>query len=79
MREYEIKKDHLLLGQMVSEDHYISRAPDRLYHKKKKSDSSDMFSRGCAFIDHTSGYVRIKHQVAIKGTKNIKAKLTFES
>ena len=37
-----------------------------------------MFSGGCVFIDHASGYVSIKHQVAINATKTVKAKLTFE-
>ena len=61
MKEQDLKKDHLLPGKMVSADHYISRAPDRLYHTKGKSDQSDMFSRGCVFIDHASVYVIIKH------------------
>ena len=43
MKEQELKKDHLLPGQMVSVDNYISRAPGRLYHTKSKSDQSDMF------------------------------------
>ena len=38
-----------------------------------------MFSGGCVFIDHYSGYVIIKHQVAINATVTIKGKLTFES
>ena len=59
-------------------DHYILRAPGRLYHTKGKSDQSDMFSGGCVFIDHASGYVIIKHQVAINATENVKAKLTFK-
>ena len=37
-----------------------------------------MFSGGCFFIDHDSGYVSIKHQVAINATETFKAKLTFE-
>ena len=37
-----------------------------------------MFSGGCVFIDHTSGYVRIKNLVAINATENVKAKLTFD-
>ena len=78
MKEQELKKDHLLTGQMVSTHHYISRAPGRLYHTKGKSDQSDMFSGGCVFIDHASGYVSIKHQVAINSTEAFKAKLTFE-
>ena len=44
IKEQELKKDHLLPGQMVSADHYILLAPGRLYHTKGKSDQSDMFS-----------------------------------
>ena len=77
MKEQELKKDHLLPGQMVSADHNISRAPGRLYHTKGKSDQSDMFSGGCVFIDHACGYASIKHQVAINSTETVKAKLTF--
>ena len=62
----------------MSANHYSSRAPGRLYHKNFKSDQSDMFSGGYVFIDHASGYVRIKHQLAINATETIKAKLTFE-
>ena len=78
MKDQDLKKDHLLTGKMVSEDHYISRDPSRLYHKNGKPDPSDMFSGGCVFIDHSSGYVSIKHQVAINSTETVKAKLTFE-
>ena len=78
MKEQELNKDHLLPGQMVSADHYISRAPGRLYHTKGKSDQSGMFSGGCVFIDHAIGYVSIKHQVAINDTETVKTKITFE-
>ena len=37
-----------------------------------------MFSGGCVFIDHVSGYVSIKQQVAINATETVKEKLTFE-
>ena len=37
-----------------------------------------MFSGGCVFIDHASGCMSIKHQVAINSTENVKAKLIFE-
>ena len=61
----------------LSADNYISRAPGRLYHKKGKSDQYDMFSGGCVFIDHASGYLSIKHKVAINTTETVKAKLNF--
>ena len=37
-----------------------------------------MFSGGCVFIDHTSGYVSIKHQVDINATETVKEKLIFK-
>ena len=37
-----------------------------------------MYSGGCVLIDHTSGYMSIKHQVAINDTETSKAKITFE-
>ena len=79
MKEQELKKDNLLPGQMVSSDHYIPGAPGRLYNTKGKAYSSVMFSGGCVFIDHASGYVSIKNQVAINATETVKTKLTFES
>ena len=78
MKEKELKKDHLLPGHMVPAEHYISWATGRIYHKKGKSDPSDMFSGRCVFIDHASGDVRIKHQVAINVTETVKEKLTVE-
>ena len=63
---------------MVYADHYILRALGRLYYTKGESDTSDIFSGGCVFIDHDSGYVSIKHQAAINATETVKAKLTFE-
>ena len=78
MKEQDLNKNHILSGHMVSEDHHISRSPGRLYQTKGKSNSSNTFSGGCIFIDHASGYVRMEHLVAIKATKNVKGKLTFE-
>ena len=78
MKKQELKKDHLLPGQMVSADHYILRAPGRLYHTKEKPDQSDMLSGGCVFIDHASGYEIINNQVAINATENVKEKTPFE-
>ena len=62
MKEQEINKDHLLPGKMASSDHYT----------KVKSDQSDIFSGGCVFIDHSSGYVSIKHQMAINATETVR-------
>ena len=50
MKDQEFIKDHILPGQMVSEYHYISRVPGRLYHTKGKPDPYDMFSRGYVLL-----------------------------
>ena len=77
MQEQELKKDHLLPGQMVYADNYILRDLGILYHTKGKSDPSDLFLGGCVFIDNVSVHVRINHQLVIKTTKTVKARLTF--
>ena len=68
MKDQELKRDHLLTGQMVSVYHYT----------KGKSDQYEMFSGGYFFIDHASDYASIKHQVDINATEIVKEKLTFE-
>ena len=68
MKEQKLNKDHPLPVQMVSADHYILWDPGRLYHKKWKSDPSDMYSGGGLLIYHASGYMSIEHQVAINST-----------
>ena len=43
MNGQELKKDHLLTGEMVSVDYYISRDPDSFYHTRGNSDPYDIF------------------------------------
>ena len=78
MKEQELKKYHLIPGQMVSADHYILWNPGRIYHTKRKSDPSNIFSGVCVFINYASGYLSINHQVDINATENVKAEITFE-
>ena len=68
MKDQELNKDHFLPVNIVSADHYISWTLVRLYHKKVKSDLYGMLSGWCVFINHASGYMSIKHQVAINTT-----------
>ena len=78
MKDQELKKDDLLPGQMLSEDHYIYRAPGRLYHTNGKSDPYGLFSGVFILVDRNNGYVSIKHQVAINATEIVKTKLSLE-
>ena len=63
---------------MVFVDNYILIDTVRLYHTNIKSDTSEIFSSRCVFIDHASGYIIIKHQVDISAIENVKDKLTFD-
>ena len=78
IKEQYLKKGHILPGHMVSTDNYISGDPVKIYHTKGKSDQSDMLSGVCVCIDHASGYVMIKHQVALNATETVNTKLTFD-
>ena len=75
MNKQELKKDYLLSVKMMSADHYIERAPGKIYHTKGKSDPYDMFSGGCVFIYNASGFVKIKHKVDINATETVEEKL----
>ena len=57
---------------MVPADNYITRDIDRLYHTNGKSDTSEIFSNGSVFIEHAIGYMRIKHQLDLNSTENVR-------
>ena len=63
---------------MVPTDHLISPDTGMLNHTKGKSDTFEMFSGACVFIDHACGYVIINNQVNINATETIKSKLSCE-
>ena len=77
MKYKKLKKYHILTVHMVSEDHYILRAPVRLYHTKGNAYPSDILFIGLFFIDRSSVYIVIKHQVDINTNETFKAKITF--
>ena len=78
MKEKKLKKDHILTGEIMYSDHYILRSPGQLFHMRGNTDPSEMFSGGCIFVDHASGFMIINHQVDINATGNVTAQLTFE-
>ena len=56
-------------GHMGSADYYISQDPGRIYHTIDKSAPSDIFSDGCVFVDHSSGFMGVNNQVTINATE----------
>ena len=77
MKYQKLKKDHNITVNMVSADHYILRAPCRLYCTNSKLAPFEIFSGGCVFKNHASGYMSIKNPVTINATEYFKAKLKF--
>ena len=67
MNGQELKKDHLLTGEMVSVDYYTSRDPNSFYHTRGKSDPYDIFLVFFC-VDHASGFMRINNKVVINPT-----------
>ena len=78
MKNQDIKKYHLLSAQVVYTDQYFFQDTVRLYNTKGKSYPSDILSVQCVFIDNSSFYMSIKHQVAINTTENVKSKINFD-
>ena len=64
---------------MVDADNYISRYPGSIYHTSFKSYIYKMFSYGCGFVDHFSGFMSIKYQLSVNANETIKDKITFEN
>jgi hypothetical protein len=79
-KEMELKKENLLPGQRVSVDHYQSAVPGRLYSSRGGSSQSDQnqFHGGAIFVDHATGKVAVRHQVALSSSDTAKSKLFFE-
>ncbi|MGH3053369.1 MAG: reverse transcriptase domain-containing protein, partial [Gaiellaceae bacterium] len=77
-REGALKRDNLLPGQCVSVDHFVSSTKGRLYTSMGKSSSTTMYSGGCIFVDHSSGYVHVEHQVATTSHETLESKHKFE-
>ena len=77
-KEMELKKGDLNPGQRVSADHYQSAVPGRLYTSREGAHASDMYCGGCIFADHSSGYVKVEHQVLLSAVDTVKGKLRYE-
>ena len=76
--EGALKRGDLLPGQRVSTDHFICHTKGRLYESKCKTKPSSMYSGGCIFVDHASGFVDVEHQVAMTSHETLQSKHKFE-
>jgi hypothetical protein len=70
--------DDLRAGQTVSMDHFVVRERGRLYESRGKTLVENMYTGGCIFVDHASGYIYIHFQVLQNSTETIEGKMKFE-
>jgi hypothetical protein len=43
-----------------------------------KTKLDEMYTGGCIFVDHASGFIFVKHQVSLNSHETLKAKESFE-
>ena len=74
-----LKKGDLLPGQQVSVDHFVCHTKGRHYDSKGKTVQEQMYSGGCLFVDHASGFVHVEHQVSLTSHETLVSKHKFEA
>jgi hypothetical protein len=72
------RDEDLLPGRKVSIDQYISSVPGRLPNTKGKELKKDRYNGGTLFVDHSSAYVHLQHQVSLRVGETLRAKHSFE-
>ncbi|KAI2492298.1 hypothetical protein MHU86_22271 [Fragilaria crotonensis] len=77
-REGVLKDGHLVPGQQVSVDHFVSSTKGRLFTSAGRSLNSELYSGGCLFNDHASGFVHIEFQTHLNTHETLMAKENFE-
>jgi hypothetical protein len=75
----QIRSEQYAPGQKVSVDHYICSTKGRLYTSYGKTDDSSMYSGGCIFVDHASGYVHNEFQAQMNTHQTLQSKNAFEA
>ena len=77
-REGVLRKGNLLPGQEISVDYFQCSQKGRLFTSRGKSADKDMYSGGCMFVDHASGYIHVECQSTTSTHATITAKTSFE-
>eukprot|EP00978_Attheya_sp_CCMP212_P022448 scaffold66993_cov42-Attheya_sp.AAC.1 len=75
----QLRSDQFTPGQKVSVDHYICSTKGRLFTSYGRTDDNSMYSSGCIFVDHASGYVHNEFQAQMNTHQTLKSKEAFEA
>lgn len=73
-----LSKDILHPGQQISMDHFSVTQRGQLFNSKGNTQKEFMYSGGCMFYDHASGYSGVEFQVNQNVDETIEAKHKFE-
>ena len=74
LKQMALKKDQLYPGQCVSMDHFKVNDHRRLYTSRGKTHPNMMYSGGCIFVDHSTGFVHMIHMINFTAMETIQAK-----
>jgi hypothetical protein len=74
-----IRQDHLLVGQQILTDHFVSSVKGRLFTSLGKTPDEEMYSGGCIFVDHATNHIHVEFQKRVNTHETITAKQSYES
>ena len=72
------KADNLFPGQEISVDHFICSTKGRLFSGRGKAPDHQLYSGGCIFVDHATGYVHVEFQQSLSSHATLESKSKFE-
>ena len=70
-KDMELKKYDFHIGQRLFSNHYEFKVPGSLFQYKGKNDAKDIYYGGWIFAYHSSVFIYVLHQVALKKWEKI--------
>jgi Reverse transcriptase (RNA-dependent DNA polymerase) len=77
-REGALKHNDVLPGAKISVDHFVCGTKGRLFSGRGKTSAEQMFTGGCVFVDHCSGYIHVEFQSHLNSHETLRAKQRYE-
>ena len=78
-RKGNLKDGPLVPVQQVSVDHFLSSTKGRLFTSAGKSLDAELYTGGCLFNDHASGFIHVEFQThLVTSHETLMAKENFE-
>ena len=78
-KEMAIRRNNLNPGDCVSMDQYVCRTQGRLPNTYGREKSADKYNGGTIFVDHSSQFIWINHQVSLRVGDTLRGKHDLET